>query len=70
MKPMSLAVGTRLGAYEILGMIGAGDIWSTKYVQNWLEELKRLVPVQQTKNKALTGLRHDDGHVVRWRNAA
>ena len=46
MKPMSLAVGTRLGAYEILGMIGAGDIWSTKYVQNWLEELKRLVPVQ------------------------
>ena len=46
MKPMSLAVGTRLGAYEILGMIGAGDIWSTKYVQNRLEELTRLVPVQ------------------------
>jgi hypothetical protein len=51
---MPLAPEVRLGVYEVLGLTGAGggevyrarDTAATQIivVQNWFEELKRLVP--------------------------
>ena len=49
---MTLSPGTRLGAYEIAALIGAGDMGEVyrardtrlNVVVNWFEEVKRLVP--------------------------
>ena len=39
---MTLAAGTRLGAYEIVALAGSGEC---NVALNWLEELKQKVPV-------------------------
>ena len=40
---MSLTPGARLGAYEIVALIGAGGMGEV-YRANWFEELKQRVP--------------------------
>ena len=47
---MALATGTRIGAYEVVALIGAGGMApaaQTSVVLNWTEELKRRVPAPQ-----------------------
>jgi hypothetical protein len=43
---MTLVPGARLGAYEVLSLLGAGGMGeiSNARVLNWFEELKRRVP--------------------------
>lgn len=44
---MPLALGTRVGVYEVVALLGAGGVArsTAPVVLNWFEELRRRVPV-------------------------
>jgi hypothetical protein len=43
---LALIPGSCLGVYEVIAPIGEGGMGQVVVIQNWTEELKRLVPTR------------------------